>query len=100
MQDVNLNRFIDRMAQLITKYADAVDWNELPDPDYEKLNIDENIAETSVSAISFYLGKILLKTLYRRKIESYTIYIGLDKTTVETKGRRIYGRFDKSLFIH
>ena len=62
MQDVNLNRFIDRMAQLITKYADAVDWNELPDPDYEKLNIDENIAETSVSAFLssiFILGKRL-----------------------------------------
>lgn len=109
MQDVNLNRFIDRMAQLITKYADAVDWNELPDPDYKKLNIDESKAasqedyevmgscdgkahkvkaETSVSAISFYLEKILLKTLYRRKIESYTIYRSLDKTTVQTKGRR------------
>lgn len=77
MQDVNLNRFIDRMAQLITKYADAVDWNELPDPDYEKLNIDENMAETSVSAFVF-----LQKKLYRRKIESYTIYRSLDKTTV------------------
>lgn len=82
MQDVNLNRFIDRMAQLITKYADAVDWNELPDPDYEKLNIDENMAETSVSAISLCLEKFLLKMLYRRKIESYTINRSLDKTTV------------------
>lgn len=87
MQDVNLNRFIDRMAQLITKYADAVDWNELPDPDYEKLNIDENVAasqedyevmgscdgndhkvkaETSVSAFVF-----LQKKLYRQYFESY-----------------------------
>lgn len=58
MQDINLTRFIDRMAQLITKYADAVDWNELPDPDYEKLNIDENtVAETSVSAIFVMLVK-------------------------------------------
>lgn len=66
MQDINLNRFIDRMAQLITKYADAVDWNELPDPDYEKLNIDENMAETSVSAFVF-----LQKKLYRQYFESY-----------------------------
>ena len=66
MQDVNLNRFIDRMAQLITKYADAVDWNELPDPDYEKLNIDESKAETSVSAFVF-----LQKKLYRQYFESY-----------------------------
>lgn len=51
MQDVSLNRFIDRMAQLITKYADAVDWNKLPNPDCGKLNIEENVAETSVSAI-------------------------------------------------
>ena len=41
MQDVSLNRFIDRMAQLITKYADAVDWNKLPNPDCGKLNIEE-----------------------------------------------------------
>lgn len=67
MQDVNLNRFIDRMAQLITKYADAVDWNELPDPDYEKLNIDDDYkAETSVSAFVF-----LQKKLYRQYFESY-----------------------------
>ena len=51
MQDVNLNRFIDRMAQLITKYADAVDWNELEDPDFDKLNNVKLMAETSVSAI-------------------------------------------------
>ena len=58
VQDVNLTRFIDRMAQLITKYADVVDWNELPDPDYEKLNIDNNtIAGTSVSAIFVMLMK-------------------------------------------
>lgn len=68
MQDVNLNRFIDRMAQLITKYADAVDWNELPDPDYEKLNIDENVAETSASAISFYSGKIFKKRYTESKL--------------------------------
>ena len=56
VQDVNLNRFIDRMAQLITKYADAVDWNELEDPDYEKLNIDnvKMMAGTSVSAILIF----------------------------------------------
>lgn len=90
MQDVNLNRFIDRMAQLITKYADAVDWNELEDPDYEKLNIDSKIivAGTSVSAIFVMLMKkyplngfskeklqnisikINIKRLYSRKIES------------------------------
>ena len=88
MQDVNLNRFIDRMAQLITKYADAVDWNELEDPDFDKLNNVKLMAETSVSAIfvmqvkkyplnGFYKKKILnisikfnIKRLYSRKIES------------------------------
>ena len=68
MQDVNLNRFIDRMAQLITKYADAVDWNELPDPDYEKLNIDSKIivAGTSVSAIFVVsMKKYLLSRFYQ-----------------------------------
>ena len=54
------------MAQLITKYADAVDQNGLPDPDYEKLNIDENVAETSVSAIFLqksYTDNILRVTI-------------------------------------
>ena len=68
VQDVNLNRFIDRMAQLITKYADAVDWNELPDPDYEKLNIDNKkiVAGTSVSAIFVVsMKKYLLSRFYQ-----------------------------------
>lgn len=73
MQDINLTRFIDRMAQLITKYADAVDWNELPDPDYEKLNIDENtVAGTSVSAIFVMLVKIYLLSGFYSK--NYKIF--------------------------
>lgn len=94
MQDVNLNRFIDRMAQLITKYADAVDWNELPDPDYEKLNIDENMAETSVSAFC-------LKKGYTEERLRVTLFIGVwTKQQSKRREGESNGRFGKSLFIH
>lgn len=82
MQDVNLNRFIDRMAQLITKYADAVDWNELEDPDYEKLNIDSKIivAGTSVSAIFVMQGKkYTLNGFYKKKIQNISIKINIKR---------------------
>lgn len=36
---MELERFINRMADLITKYADAVNWDELPDPDIEAEDI-------------------------------------------------------------
>ena len=81
MQDVNLNRFIDRMAQLITKYADAVDWNELEDPDYEKLNIDSKaVAETSVSAIFvMQVKKYPLNGFYKKKIQNISIKFNIKR---------------------
>ena len=101
MQDVNLNRFIDRMAQLITKYADAVDWNELEEPDYEKLNIDDMklvavsqedyevmgscdggkaVAETSVSAIFvMQVKKYPLNGFYKKKIQNISIKFNIKR---------------------
>lgn len=80
MQDVNLNRFIDRMAQLITKYADAVDWNELEDPDFDKLNNVKLMAETSVSAIFvMQRKKYTLNGFYKKKIQNISIKINIKR---------------------
>lgn len=82
MQDVNLNRFIDRMAQLITKYADAVDWNELEDPDFNKLNNDnvKMMAGTSVSAIFvMQVKKYPLNGFYKEKIQNISIKINIKR---------------------
>ena len=80
MQDVNLNRFIDRMAQLITKYADAVDWNELEDPDFDKLNNDKKVAETSVSAIFvMQVKKYPLNRFYKKKIQNISIKFNIKR---------------------
>ena len=82
MQDVNLNRFIDRMAQLITKYADAVDWNELEDPDFDKLNNDnvKRMAETSISAIFvMQVKKYPLNGFYKKKIQNISIKFNIKR---------------------
>ena len=80
MQDVNLNRFIDRMAQLITKYADAVDWNELEDPDFDKLNNVKLMAETSVSAIFvMQVKKYPLNGFYKKKIQNISIKFNIKR---------------------
>ena len=82
MQDVNLNRFIDRMAQLITKYADAVDWNELADPDFDKLNNDnvKMMAGTSVSAIFvMQVKKYPLNGFYKKKIQNISIKFNIKR---------------------
>lgn len=75
-----LDRFVNRMTDIITKYADVIDWDELPDPipEAEIINISVSffVWQTLIGSwnnnfkFSKYFGIFRLKYLYKKGFES------------------------------
>lgn len=69
--NINFDRFINVMADLITKYADKIDLDSLPDVEMPE-------AETSVSASFFaFIGKWSAEYFKAEKYRNISVFLGL-----------------------
>lgn len=92
--NIDFDRFINVMADLITKYADKIDLDSLPDPPIEwgsltedanasvkversEVDIEMPEAETSKVSASFFafMGKISVKWFWGSKYRNISVFL-------------------------